>query len=238
MPHSRRDFLLAIPLLAGRGPRMLQTRFDTVRNGRSHLRLLHIHGDETPSREAMVTFVREAGGVAFAIDNSERTIPGESGRLDPNRMFSRDGAERNLWRLNPRSPAASVMNDLLRLDKDRPKFIRQLLPPRGGLLIAMHNNSRGYSMETEIPISDKVAKNDASGIHQFMLATNEADYEVLAKSTYNVVLQKTLRGEEDGSLSRLCTRLGVRYVNIEAAMEEGARQLDMLRWTAANLLPR
>ena len=33
-----------------------------------------------------------------------------------------------------------------RLDRGRDRLVRTILPPRGGLLFAVHNNSEGYSV--------------------------------------------------------------------------------------------
>ena len=40
-------------------------------------------------------------------------------------------------------------------------------------------------------------------------------HQVSPTEVEEVVLQSGLKGEEDGSLSRTCARLGVRYVNLE-----------------------
>lgn len=39
-------------------------------------------------------------GIAYLIENHTRDVAIEGGKLDPNRMFSRVGAEANLKRLN------------------------------------------------------------------------------------------------------------------------------------------
>jgi hypothetical protein len=49
------------------------------------------------------------------------------------------------------------------------------------------------------------------------------------------VLQNKPQGVEDGSLSRTAVRLGIRYVNIEAALGHAAEQKAMLDWVVANL---
>ena len=120
------------------------------------------------------------------------------------------------------------------LDKGRSRLIKAILPPSPGLLIAMHNNSRGYSVEDEVPISDEVSLNDRANPHEFMLATDPADFAALSKSPFNVVLQRNAPPEDDGSLSRLAAKQGVRYVNIEAGIGNVAKQQAMLGWLETN----
>ena len=43
---------------------------------------------------------------------------------------------------------------------------------------------------------------------EFMLTVNRADFEILKTSPFNVVLQDKAPPDDDGSLSRLCTKLG------------------------------
>ena len=148
--------------------------------------------------------------------------------FDPNRIWSREGAEKNIRTLNPQASSEAAEVVLKMLDKGRPRLIKAILPPSPGLLIALHNNSRGYSVEDEVPISDKVSISDRAYPHEFMLATNTADFEVLSKSPFNVVLQKNAPPEDDGSLSRLAAKQGVRYVNIEAGLGNAVRQALLL----------
>lgn len=210
------------------------TAFFIVRNGRSNRRYLHIHGDEPTAREVLREHMKTHRGTAFLVDNSERTIAAGSGRLDPNRMFSREGAEKNLKSLNQAMPDAERTGLLDRLDRERPRLLAQLLPPKGGLLIAVHNN-RGYSMKDELAISDEKAVNAPDSLHEFFLATDPADYRILAKSPYNVVLQKDGPTDDDGSLSRLTARRRVRYVNLECGLGKAAEQKTMLDWMERNL---
>jgi hypothetical protein len=99
----------------------------------------------------------------------------------------------------------------------------------------MHNNSNGYSVESEIAISDKTSLKDATNPHEFFLATDAADFNKLASSPYNVVLQNTAPKEDDGSLSRLAAKLGIRYINLECGLGKVDRQREMLGWLEKEL---
>jgi hypothetical protein len=121
-----------------------------------------------------------------------------------------------------------------KLDNDRGDLVSVLTPPSGGLLLAPHNTSM-HSIRDEIPLSDLVSMKDASDPFSFMLCTSESDYALLAKSPYNVVLQLRAPKDDDGSLSRLAARLGIRYVNIETPLGQSQKQLQMIGWVDNNL---
>lgn len=237
--NSRREFLLAAGFLPFFGRRnrvtMAGIAFRVVRRGSSPHRYLHIHGNETTAREIALEQVNAHGGTALLIQSDERYVPMRDGRIDPNRMFSTEGASKNLRLLNPKWSEAQISNGALALAKDRHKFLKAIHPPAGGRIVALHNNSNGYSVESEIAISDKTSLKDAKNPHEFFLATDPRDYEKLAASPYNVVLQNTAPKDDDGSLSRLATKLGIRYINLECGLGKLARQRELLGWLEENL---
>lgn len=237
--NSRREFLLAagfLPFFVRRNRvTMAGIAFRVVRRGSSPHRYLHIHGNETTAREIALEQVNAHGGTALLIQSDERYVPLRDGRIDPNRMFSTEGASKNLRLLNPRWSEAQIANGALALAKDRHKFLKAIRPPVGGRIVALHNNSNGYSVESEIAISDKTSLTDAKNPHEFFLATDPRDYEKLAASPYNVVLQNTAPKDDDGSLSRLATKLGIRYINLECGLGKLERQRELLGWLEENL---
>ncbi len=210
-------------------------RFKIERRGRSRRRYLWIHGDERTARDVLLKHLKDARGTAFLTTSAQRQFALPGGRIDPNRMFSREGAAANLKMLNPGWSSGQIAAVLNRLDRDREYFVRSILPPPGGLLIAVHNNRRGYSVKEEVPISDRVSLADPEHPNDFMLATDPSDFERLARSPFNVVLQNAAPKTDDGSLSRLMAKRGVRYVNIEVWLGEFDRQREMLAWVEKNL---
>jgi hypothetical protein len=236
---SRRDFLLAAGFLPFFGRRdrvsMAGIDFRVVKRGASPHRYLHIHGNETTAREVVMEQVNGHGGTALLIQSETRYVPFRLGRIDPNRMFSREGAAKNLRTLNPTWPESRIANATLALENDRHKFLKALRPPNGGRIVALHNNSNGYSVESEVAISDRTSLKDAKNPHEFFLATDPADYEKLAASPFNVVLQNTAPKDDDGSLSRLAAKLGIRYINLECALGKIERQRELLGWLEENL---
>jgi hypothetical protein len=236
---KRREFLVAAGFLPffSRHDRlkMAGILFRVVHQGSSPHRYLHIHGNETTARDVLMEQVHAHGGKALFIQSDLRYVPLRDGRIDPNRMFSREGAEKNLRTLNPNWSEAQIANAALALEKDRHKFLKAIRPPSGGRIVALHNNSNGYSVESEIAISDKTSLKDAKNPHEFFLATDPRDFAKLAESPFNVVLQNTVPQDDDGSLSRLATKLGIRYINLECALGKIGRQRELLGWLEANL---
>jgi len=204
--------------------------FRIYRNGNSKRHYLLIHGDEATAREVLTRHIQAHEGIAYIVESKTREVPIEGGKLDPNRMFSRVGAEANLRKLNPDWPQEKMQAALAALEKGRPKLVQELLPPPGGLLIALHNNSSQYSVRDEEAISDEKSIREPDNPHAFYLCTDPGDYRKLATSGYNVVLQKSAPKEDDGSLSRLAAARGLRYVNLEVALGHSGRQKEMLDW--------
>lgn len=236
---TRRAALLGLigspSLWAAKIKKLAGIEFEVIRNGKSTRSYLFIHGNEETARQVLRNHMTRFKGTAHLVTGADRYVPIDGGKIDPNRLFSRVGAEANLKTVNNGLSQAQIDKELKRLDRERPKLIKALLPPKGGLLVALHNNSSAYSVNTEVPISDETALNDAGNPHEFFLVTQPADFRILAKSPYNVVLQNRAPKEDDGSLSRLMTLRGVRYVNLEVGLGKLDRQTEMLDWLEKHL---
>ena len=238
---SRREFLAYasalgwIPFLRPRHVSLAGARFRITRNGRSKRRYLLIHGNEESARSVLRYHIRAHEGIAFEIENHTRNIEIVGGSVDPNRMFSRVGAEASLRRLNPDWNPGRFQAALEMLDAGRDRLARALLAPPGGLTVALHNNSQGYSVIDEEPDSDAQSLREPGNPHAFFLCTSPEDYRILTASPYNVVLQNKAPKIDDGSLSRLAAARGVRYLNLEVGLGRPDRQLEMLNWVDWNL---
>jgi hypothetical protein len=194
-----------------------------------------IHGNEVSARQVLLRHMRNHEGIAYTIESNTRNVLVDGLTLDPNRMFSRAGAQTNLLRLNADSDTSRVSRALDLLDYGREKLVRALSPPRGGLTFALHNNSEAYSVEAEVPISNASSLNEPRNPHAFFLCTDPHDFEILSTSPYNVVLQQHPASDDDGSLSRLAALRGFRYVNLEVALGQPDRQQEMVNWLEWNL---
>ena len=238
---SRREFLAAgsilgwIPFLRPKHIQLAGARFRIVRNGDEPRRYLLIHGNEETARQVLTRHIQSHEGIAYLIENHTRDVAVAGGKLDPNRMFSRVGAEANLKQLNRDWPAGRIEAALGELDHGREKLVRAFTPPVGGLTIALHNNTGRYSVAEEEPISDAGSIREPDNPHAFFLCTDPEDFRKLSASPYNVVLQQHAPREDDGSLSRLAAARGFRYVNLEVGMAQATRQKEMLDWLEWNL---
>ena len=235
---NRREFLfLSFPFF-WRKPRFVtldQIRFEVIRHGKSPHRYLLIHGNEETAREVLIAHMRRYPGIGHMVTGHDRNVDIEGGKFDPNRIFSREGAEKNLRRLNPQWTPRQLEKALDKLDRGRSKLIDRLLPPPGGRLVALHNNSEGYSVKDEVAISDEVSLKEAEHPNEFFLCTDPEDYAVMSKSPYNVVLQHRAPPDDDGSLSRLAAKRGMRYVNLEVALGAREKQVERMEWLEQHL---
>jgi hypothetical protein len=234
---SRRQFLAFgwFPFFRPKHISLVGARFRILRNGHSKRRYLRIHGNEETARLVLEQHMRATEGIAYIIQNPVRNVDAEGLKLDPNRMFSRAGAETSLKNLNSGASPEQVERALRALDRHRERLVRALTPPQGGLLVALHNNSEGYSVSQEVPISDRTSLRQPAQLHAFFLCTDPADFEVMKNSPYNVVLQQHPSTRDDGSFSRLAAVRGIRYVNLEVHLGEADRQREMLDWMERNL---
>lgn len=238
----RRRDLWIVPALLTPGCRRSQDsiagiRFQIRKNGNSPRRLLHIHGDETTARDVLNRSLQDHPGTAFFVESDTREVSIGKLLIDPNRMFSREGAEESLKNLNPNALEGEIQAALAQLDQERNQFLDKILPPAGGLLIALHNNSRGYSMNDELAISDRYTFKKWDEPYDFVLTSSLFDFDLLDRSPFNCVLQQNPPPPDDGSLSRLCSARSIRYINIEAALGNETGQQEILNWVLENIPP-
>ena len=236
--QTRRDALRSLGILPFLKSKVLHSgllEFNVIRHGSSTRRYLHIHGNEVTAREVLTEHMATQSGVAFLANNQQRNFDMGGMEFDPNRVWSHLGASANIRKLNPRISEAGFLYLIEELDQHREKLLKAILPPKNGLLIALHNNGQGYSVQDEVAISDRTSLADAANPHEFFLCTDPQDYQILAGSPFNVVLQNKVPPFDDGSFSRLAANSGVRYVNLEVALGNKPRQVEMLNWAEKNL---
>ena len=125
------------------------TKFNIVQNGDTPNRYIWLHGDEQTARMALEHHVHHYGGIAFFINSNTREIPFESTMIDPNRIFSRKGAYHALRKFKPNWKSGALKRALNRIDSERDIFLDILMPSKNGVLISVHNNFRGYNVNSE-----------------------------------------------------------------------------------------
>ena len=209
--------------------------FKVVKKGNSDRKFIWLHGDEQTAKMALEHHINRYGGTAFFIMNNLRDVEFHGGLIDPNRIFSSYGAKRNIHKYNPHWSAIKKQQLLDGLNKDRPSFLKAIFPTNGGLLIALHNNYKGYNIHEEVAISDSISIKKDQNPRDFYLCTNREDFELLAKSPFNVVLQENSPKKDNGSLSWAAIDNNVRYINIETRLGWLSMQKRMLAYIEKNL---
>jgi hypothetical protein len=226
---SRRALIFGFPGLFHRNhEEVCGVQFRVMRYGHSPRRFIMIHGNEDTARDVLSTYMLDHEGVAYIVTGKDRNVEIQGVKIDPNRMFSRVGAERSIQNLNTDLAPEKAAGVLSFLDRHREKLLKQLIPPKGSRLFALHNN-RDYSVQDEIADSDQTSIKQPDTPRNFFLCTSPADYEVLKQSPFNVVLQSK-PDPDDGSLSRLAARRGFRYINLECAIGDYEGSLQRVRW--------
>ena len=212
-------------------------KFKVIKNGESNRRFIWVHGDEKTAAILLKRHLKDNYGTAFLIENSEREVFINGYVMDPNRIFSKAGAEKNLIKFNGKISKTAVDKTVDLIANDKENFFDKIIPPNGGLLIALHNNLRDYSIDKEIPFSTEVSLKNSEHPHHhnFFICTNRDDYNLLSKSPYNVVLQDIQPKKDNGSLSWFIARKGVRFINIETRLGYLSIQTKMLQYIEDHL---
>ena len=210
-------------------------KFNLVQNGDSPNRYIWLHGDEQTARMALEYHIGLYNGLAFFIESETREIPFKSTIVDPNRIFSRDGAYYALRKFKPGWQPGTLKMALDEIDRERESFLDILMPNKNGLLIYLHNKFRGYNVHKEKGNSQRISIKKNENPRDFIICTNSSDFEILVSSPYNVVLQNELPERDDGSLSWEALRRNVRYLNIETRLGYLSKQKAMLKYIEDNL---
>ncbi|MGA2272026.1 MAG: hypothetical protein ABSH00_00630 [Bryobacteraceae bacterium] len=241
-PYSRRDFValsVAGPLvgwLPWFRPKELvvgDARFRIVRNHRSTRRYVLLDGGQDAARQVLLQHMESQRGTAYLIEGAAREVEIAGGKLDPNRMFSRAGAEASLRSLNPGWNEGQITAALDLLDRQREKLLDALIPPDRGLLIAL--GAGAPSVTDAAAIAEQRSLPQPDKPHAFFLCTDPGDYQALAASPYNVVLSRNVVARDDGSLDRRAAARQVRFLHIAARPGDAAAQRDMLAWAETHL---
>ncbi|MGY8751983.1 MAG: hypothetical protein ACKVKJ_08110 [Fidelibacterota bacterium] len=210
-------------------------QFKVIQNGDSDRRYIWLHGDEQTARMALESHMKKNQGKAFLVEGILRESEFYGGIIDPNRIFSSLGAKANIQKYNPRWTRKEKEERLRTIDKDRKIFFKKIFPKNGELLIALHNNYKGYNINKELGRSDAKSVKNNQNPRDFFICTNRSDFEILSQSPFNVVLQEESPKKDDGSLSWAAIRNDIRYINIETRLGWLSQQKKMLNYIEKNL---
>ena len=233
--HSILFSLLIISSLQDNVVELVGIEFKVVKKGHSDRKYIWLHGDEQTARMALESHMKLNLGTAFFIQGETREKDFFDGILDPNRIFSSKGAEANIHKYNRSWSSFRKQEALEWINRERDAFLESIFPKNGGLLVALHNNFKGYNVNREIQKSDSVSIKKDQNPRDFFICTDRTDFEALARSPFNVVLQEKIPQKDDGSLSWAAMRNGVRYVNIEVRLGWLTQQKKMLNYLEKNL---
>ena len=204
--------------------------FEVLRNNSSEISYILIHGDEETARMLLNNHIKKNNGKAFIIKSKTREVPFGPTIVDPNRLFSNIGAKRALKNFKSDWDGNELNNLLIKLEESRENFLFDIFPDKGGLLIALHNNFRGYNVKDELNDSELYSIKKDENPRDFILCTNANDYQKLKDGPYNIVLQNRMKKNNNGSLSWAAIKHGVRYINIETRLGWLSQQRKMLQF--------
>jgi len=210
-------------------------RFRIIRNRRSTRRYVLLHGDDDAARQLLVSHLQSRRGTAYLMESATREVVINGGKVDPNRMFSRAGAEASLRSLNPGWSAEQISAALDLLDSQRERLLNALIPPDHGLLISLNSNAGANTVAEAAAVGDQRSLPQPQSPQALFWCTDPADYQTLAASPYNVVLARRGRARDDGSLGRRAAIRDVRYLGIESPPGGHAAQGEMLVWADTHL---
>lgn len=203
--------------------------------------LISLHDDEATSVDAAKRILQEQGGMLIELENyAQRNIRfrlGQSAyKVDPNRIFSREGIKKSMEEFGQVS--ARAITEVERLGQR----IIQLIPGEAKFVIALHNNTPGLFNAKEYSPGSK-RSSDTKKIYlapeedpdDFFLTTDKALYEKLADKGFNTILQDNKNCNDDGSLSVYCGKKNIRYVNCETEHGKAEQYYRMMETLFSSL---
>ncbi len=194
---------------------------------------LNVHDDENTSVQAAEAVLSRRGGTLVELRHGGGRrvafkLGGKGFDFDPNRVFTDVGAAATVKPAGSKRAvaAARAFGDALLAAFDLGS---------AATLVALHNNSPDAPLTVETYATGKY-KRDAAAVtvargvdpDDFFLVTTRGLYDALAARGFHVVLQDNAAVADDGSLSVVSGRRGVRYVNVEAQHGHLAAQERML----------
>lgn len=150
--------------------------------------------------------------------NLEFSTKGLNFSVDPNRIFTKKGAEASLRRNSDSLHPAALRS----VNRHARKLLRRFVK-KSQYVVALHNNTEeNYSVSGYAPGGpdagdvEQLYINDTMDRDNFFYTTDPGFFQFAADNKINVVLQKPGLVNDDGSLSVYCGLKGISYINIEA----------------------
>lgn len=192
---------------------------------------IHLHQNESTSLMAAKRIIAQNGGKIISLRyRGGRLISfrlhGRRYTFDPNRIFTKRGIRLTLQRYGTYS--ASAFHAVQQFSKQ----ILHLLSKK--LIIALHNNSKRYSIllykagQRYAHDVSRIYINPNQNPSNFFFVTNARTFNYLRQKGFNVLLQHP-HATNDGSLSVYAARHGIPYINVEAEHGHLHHQIKMLK---------
>ncbi|HET6569694.1 MAG TPA: hypothetical protein VFG50_17135 [Rhodothermales bacterium] len=201
------------------------------------LTYLVLHDDEDTASRAALEVVRRHGGRLLELHhtglrNVVFSLDGHRYTFDPNRIFTDAGARATLADLSTDTPPA---RDAVRALADT--ILQRLNPARDGVLVTVHNNTKGEYSALSYADSAEYGQ-DAKSVHverhedvdDFFFVTVPAWFDTVRDAGFNAVLQDNDQVTDDGSLSVWAGAHDIPYVNVEAEHGHLSEQIHMLEF--------
>ena len=217
------------------------------------------HENENVVNDYLAQKIRREGGRFLILRQAgQRNIALRFGsrvyEVDPNRIFTANGASSSLTRLNPQlKQDQQALKQALDRANALGKFILESMgnPGRRHVLIAIHNNTDGYDNDGKngrgtVSINRYQKRFEAGAGYildlnlgqgdedDLFFITSKKDFRRMRKAAWPTVLQHprvaTDPSQDDGSLSVYAAMIGARYINIEAQRKEGDDHLAIQKY--------
>lgn len=154
--------------------------------------------------------------------------------VDPNRIFTAEGALLSLQQNNNYKDEEAINNAAVLVNRLAEKYVNDYVNGKK-LVVALHNNSdggelniRAYKNGNQVKNTAEVYINPQKDADDFFLTTDKALFNFMKQKKFNVVLQNNKDVENDGSLSVYTGQKNIPYVNIEAQTGHIAEQKQMI----------
>ncbi len=194
----------------------------------------NMHDNENTAVEAMDSILKKYEGKFIELQfKGKRLVGGWLNQqryfwVDPNRIYTDLGIYKTLRKFNSYNAYSR------KAVKAFGQFITDSLLKDAKIIIAMHNNQNGYSLNhykkgaVYASSAAKYHHNPRRSPHDFFYVVDSSLYEFVVQHGFNAVLQNAETVQDDGSLSVYCANQGIHYVNIEAKAGHLAEQIEML----------
>jgi len=193
----------------------------------------NMHDNENTAVAAADSIVSQHGGRFIELKHKGKrwleikTIDKTSFCFDPNRIFTDLGIYKTL------RTCLSYSSQNQKLVKNFSQFITDSLLSEPKIIIAIHNNVNGYSINEYLEKglyrhnADKTFFNKDLSPHDFYLVNDSIHFDYFQQLNYNVVLLSK-NADDDGSLSVYCQQKNISYINVEAKEGHFQEQYKML----------